>query len=101
MVHLGLEARRAADVGLRAAIAPDYSPQLGNVMKINAETLLCHMNEIEEYFDNRADSEDGSYGIPEPNKEMRLGVYTLTETIEVKGVAITNTIAKTRAARKR
>lgn len=42
-------------------------------MKMNAETLLCHMNEIEEYFDNRQDVNWEGDG---PNTEMRL----LTET---------------------
>ena len=37
----------------------------------------------------------------EMGEKTKVGVYTLTETIEVKGVAITNTLAKTRPARKR
>ena len=40
-------------------------------MKPNAETLLCHMGEIEEYFDNRADADHDDTGFV-PNKEMRL-----------------------------
>lgn len=32
----------------------------------------------------------------EMGQKIKIGVYTLTETIEVKGVAVTNTISRTR-----
>lgn len=32
----------------------------------------------------------------EMGKKIKVGVYTLTETVEVNGVAVTNTIAKSR-----
>jgi hypothetical protein len=30
------------------------------------------LSQAEEYFENRADVVDGDYGVPSPNKEMRL-----------------------------
>lgn len=37
-----------------------------------APDMLAALEEVESYFDDRADVVDGSYGIPEPNKEMSL-----------------------------
>lgn len=34
--------------------------------------LRAALEQCEDYFDNRADVKDGSYGVPEPNAEMSL-----------------------------
>lgn len=36
------------------------------------ERLRGALEQCEEYFENRADVKDGSYGVPEPNTEMSL-----------------------------
>lgn len=41
-------------------------------LAITVAAILTHLNEIEEYFDNRSDVVDGDYGAPSPNVEMRL-----------------------------
>lgn len=35
-------------------------------------TILSHLSEVEDYFDNRSDVIDGDYGVPEPNTEMKM-----------------------------
>jgi hypothetical protein len=37
-----------------------------------APSLLADLEEVAEYFRGRADVEDGDYGVPVPNEEMRL-----------------------------
>jgi hypothetical protein len=36
------------------------------------DDVIEALTQAEEYFDNHSDVLDGDYGVPEPNKEMRL-----------------------------
>lgn len=38
----------------------------------NNNELRALLDELEDYFDQRADVIDGDYGVPEPNDEMRM-----------------------------
>lgn len=49
------------------------SPSLGcKCHKTRDHMMRDALRECEEYFDNRSDVVDGSYGVPEPNREMVL-----------------------------
>jgi hypothetical protein len=51
--------------------AEDFGPTMTPREKL-IETIFSDLSEIEDYFDNRSDVVDGSYGIPEPNAEMKM-----------------------------
>ena len=54
--------------------AKDYDALLTQLRELRAKVTLMSnaLDECEDYFDNRSDVVDGSYGEPAPNTEMRL-----------------------------
>lgn len=68
---LGRRLTNKLDSFVTAAHSHDYVQTLKEI-EDQLDALTEALKECEDYFDNRADVNDGSYGEPIPNTEMRL-----------------------------
>lgn len=50
------------------------------------DDLLAALNEVEDFLDNQSDVEDGDYGIPRPNRAMRLLIEVRNAITKATGV---------------
>lgn len=51
-----------------------------------APDLLEALHEVEEFLDNQSDVEDGDYGIPRPNRAMRLLIEVRDAITKARGI---------------
>lgn len=58
-----------ADEHLMIEAVREIGAQRDSLFRQN-ERMCSALRHCEDYFDNRADVKDGSYGVPEPNTEM-------------------------------